>query len=70
MEWSDEGARIWVGADVGAARAPTLLDAVRRAVAARGGRLVLLVCNGETVFDAAAAPLAVSTQHRQQEEVP
>jgi hypothetical protein len=72
-ERAEDGVRLWIGIDPGLVPLDriitTLLDQVRRALGERGLRLRTLVCNGRTLWDA-AADLAASSPSGDPEEVP
>lgn len=61
-QWSEQGVRIWLGADaLTPAALAVVAERVRHWIGSRGERLLSLVCNGRTVFGALtpeAGPIA------------
>lgn len=56
VEWTREGARLWLGVDHDQLqRLPTLIGQLQQWLAASGVKLLALVCNGRTVYQARRA---------------
>ena len=56
VEWTREGARLWLGVDHDQMqRVPTLVDQLQQWLASSGVKLLALVCNGRTVYVARRA---------------
>lgn len=57
VEWTREGARLWLGVDHDQLqRVPTLIGQLQQWLASSGVKLLALVCNGRTVYLARRAP--------------
>jgi hypothetical protein len=56
VEWTREGARLWLGVDQDQLqRVPTLIGQLQQWLASSGVKLLALVCNGRTVYQARRA---------------